>query len=189
MLTDAQTRGLLDIMVGTTRLKRDNLAHLYLGRAGDDLPAYLAEYFDREKKADVRSELLRFAGPAAPRDARVRALAERGLADRSEKVRKVALWLFALSAEPSSIPLLQAWQPKTAEDAAYRDRAIQAIERRDVQEWVRGTVYSGVVPWQFSRHEVGSAEFVAEVDRYIVRFAPDLVPDLERVLGDLHLRR
>ena len=54
MLTEAQTRGLLDVMVRTTPTKRDNLAHLYLGRAGDDLPQYLAEYFEREDRAEVR---------------------------------------------------------------------------------------------------------------------------------------
>ncbi len=189
MLTDSQTRGLLDVMVGTTPLKRDNLGHLYLAQAGADLPRYLAEYFARENRAAVRADLLRFAGPMAASDDRVLELATHALSDRSSKVRRTALWLFARSGERAALPLLRSWRPPDEDGAAYQERAINAIELQDVQEWVRGTRYHGVILWEFSREEIGSDAFDASVERYVKRVAPDLVPDLERVLGDIHLAR
>ena len=189
MLTDSQTRGLLDVMVRTTPLKRGNLGHLYLAQAGADLPRYLAEYFEREKRAAVRADLLRFAGPLASSDHRVLALATHALSDRSSKVRRLALWLFARSGERATLPLLRSWRAPDEDGAAYQARAIRAIELQDAQEWVRGTPYDQVIPWEFSREEPGSDAFNASVDWYVKRVAADLVPDLERVLGDIHLAR
>src|SRR5688572_8614575 len=111
VLTDSQTRGLLDVMVGTTPLKRDNLGHLYPAQAGSDLPRYLAEYFERENRAEVRADLLGFAGPFAASDDRVLELASRALSDRSAKVRRKALWLFARSGERAALPVLRSWRP------------------------------------------------------------------------------
>jgi len=189
VLTDSQIRGLLDVMVGTTPLKRDNLGHLYLAQAGTDLPRYLAEYFEREKRAEVRADLLGFAGPFAASDDRVLELASHALSDRSVKVRRKALWVFARSGERAALPVLQSWRPPDEDGAEYQERAIKAIELQDVQEWVRGTPYSGVILWEFSREQVGSEAFNASVDRYIKRFAADLVPELERILGNIHLSR
>jgi hypothetical protein len=174
-------------MVRTTHLKRDNLGHIYLGFAGVDLPLYLTEYYRTEKQAQVREDLVRFAGPAARWDDRVLELAALALTDRSRRVRQIALWLFALAGDPSRLSLLRAWHPGDSQDAEYRERAIRAIENQDAQEWVRDTPYSAVIPWQFTRHEAGSASFMEDVDRYVKRFAADLVPDLERVLGDVYL--
>ena len=187
VLTDSQVRGLLDIMVRTTPLKRGNLGHLYLAQAGADLPRYLAEYFEREKRAAVRTDLLRFAGPLAASDDRVLGMAAEALADRSSKVRRSALWLFARSGESATLSLLRSWRAPDEDGAACQERAIRAIELQDVQEWVRGTPYDEVIPWEFSRDEPGSDAFNASVDWYVKRVAADLVPDLERVLGDLHL--
>ncbi len=174
-------------MVGTTPQKRDILGHIYLGRAGADLPRYLAEYVGRESRAEVREDLLRYAGPTARSDDRVLELGGRALTDRSGKVRRMGAWLLALSAKPAALLVITSWQPRDASDMEYRARAIRVIERQDIQEWVRDTPYSGVVPWQFSRHEVGSEQFDAEVDHFVKRFAADLVPDLELALGDLYL--
>jgi hypothetical protein len=111
----------------------------------------------------------------------------RALSDKSKKVREQALWLLARSGDPTAIPVLASWHPPTDWDAERRDRARRVIEREDKNEWVRGTPYSGVIPWFFSTEEAGSDKFKASVDRYIKRFAADLVPDLEQALGDLYL--
>jgi hypothetical protein len=189
VLTDSQTRGLLDVIVATTPRKRDNLGHLYLGQVGAELPRYLAEYFGQETQAAVRADLLRFAGPFAASDDRVVGLAAQALSDRSSKVRRRALWLFARSGERAALTVLRSWRPPDEEGAANLERAIKAIELQDLQEWVRGTPYYGVIPWEFTREEIGSDAFNASIDRYVKRFAADLVPDLERALGDIYLAR
>lgn len=189
MLTDTDTRGLLDLIVTTTPSKRDILASLYLRQVGAELPRYLAEYFQHEKRADVRADLLGFAGPAAASDPRVLELATQGLADRSGKVRRKALWLFARSGDRAALPLLRAWQAPDADGAAFQERAVRAIEAQDVQEWIRGTPYSGVILWDFVAEAVGSDEYTAKVDQYVVKYAADLIPELQRVLGDIYLRR
>jgi hypothetical protein len=187
VLTESQIRGLLDLVVQTSQAKRDNLGHLYLAQAGAELPAYLAEYYEREPRADVRVDLLTFASPFAGSDARVLELASRALFDRSSKVREKALWLFARSGRRAALPFLRSWRPQDENDSAYRERAVKAIEQQDVQEWVRVTRYSSVGLWQFSQDTVGSEPFKASVDRYIKRDAADLAPDLERILEDLYL--
>jgi hypothetical protein len=189
VLTDSQTRGLLDVIVGATPLKRDTLGHLYLAQAGADLPRYLAEYFGRETQAAVRVDLLRFAGPLAASDDRVLGLATLALSDRSSKVRRMALWLFARSGDHAALPVLRSWSPPSENDAANRERALMAIELQDLQEWVRGTPYYGVIPWEFTREEVGSEAFNASIDTYIKGYSAALVPALERALGDIYLAR
>jgi hypothetical protein len=179
---------MLDIMVGTTLQKRENIGSIYLAQAGHELVEYLADYFAREKKADVRRDLLRFAGPFAATDVRVIELAQLALSDRSADVRGMALFVFAQSGNTRHVSVLESWTPPDARDVDGLDRAIRALSHQDLQEWVRHTPYSSVIPFRFTRFNDDVA-FRGAVDLYIKKFAADLVPKLIEVLGSLYLEQ
>lgn len=118
--------------------------------------------------------------------------------DRAYWVRESALYGLAVSQSPKALAVLKAWEPplKTrtpqrspyGSDAAIVKRAINAIEKHDIKEYIKDTQYSDISDGSYyTSDKPGSIEFREGVDTYIKGYAPELVPALTSLFGSVYL--
>jgi hypothetical protein len=98
-------------------------------------------------------------------------------------VRHSACAVLAYSLVPSAVELLQTAlthsDPETVADAR---RAIESIETRNHNRF-----YPAYSSWGVSTDDPSQPKR-ADVDRYIVQYAPELVAPLTAIFGDLYQR-
>ena len=174
---------LLDLMASTTTQKCSNLRYIYLAQFGADIIPFCAQRYSESSDAGFRGALMRFVIQYSRTDDRAVSLAISALSDRSQKVRHSACAVLAYSLKHAVIPPLEVLltRPcsKTADDAR---RAIDCIKSGNHNRFY--PVHDSWVvmpddPVQPKRKSV---------DDYIVRLGPELIPQLEKIYGNIYQR-
>ena len=173
----------LDLMETTTPVKRENVRYIYLAQFGAGIIPHCIERYASASRADMRADMVRFLIKYARRHDECMAFAVGALSDRSRKVRHSACALLAYSLNNRALPalrrLLASPCAKTAEDAR---RAVESIVSGNHNRYYPNHSSWAVMPDDPAQPSRES------VDRYIVRLAPELVPGLERIFGDIYGR-
>ena len=173
----------LDLMETTTPVKRENVRYIYLAQFGADIIPHCIERFARASQASIRADLVAFLIQYSRLHDECVTFAVSALSDRSRKVRHNACALLAYSlnnrALPALRPLLTSACAKTADDAR---RAIECIVSGNHNRYYPNHSSWAVMPDDPTEPNRDS------VDRYIVKLAPELVPQLERIFGDIYRR-
>lgn len=141
---------------------------------------YCIKHYWLEDRADVRNDLLRFTIQYARKDTKVIEFAKTALNDRSKKVRRTALSIFAYSRDKNQLTFLKSIQLKGNEDDLVN--AMRAIENQN-----HNLFYPAYNRWVVTANDIkrhlNKEEFKSEVNLYIEKYASEVVPELKRILG------
>ena len=182
-MTDEQIHKLFQLMAGTTNVKRANIRSLYLDGVGEKIVPFCVEYFQQSDDASFRSDLVQFVIRYGRSSQTARKLAAQALQDPSHKVRRMACAVMAYSLDTALLPLLEAaLDSEDEETMGNAQRAMDAITKQDIHLFVKPTYDQ----WDVSQDRKGPPAR-DDVDRYIKKYAPDLVEPLTEILGDIYL--
>jgi len=181
-MTSEQIESLFDLMMATSRQKRENIRSLYLDSIGPDIIPYCSRYFDTAKVADRRASLVQFViRYSRVSDAAVE-LGLKALKDRSKQVRRMACGVLAYSLNEANLPALQAFlNHRCPETSQHAMRAIDAIATKDHNRFTAPDYDA----WVVSRDRQGPPKH-EEIDLYVRRFSPELIKPIEAILGSIY---
>lgn len=126
-------------------------------------------------------------------DTRAVELARIALSDRAPTVRYWAIGLFASTLDPKYVAELQQHKLSIPKDADVVNKAVETINRKNASFFISsGHPAEGMATIQWvidkpdtNRHS-NKAKFKYDVEEFIERFSPEVVPDLQRILGPLY---
>jgi hypothetical protein len=166
---------------------RDNVSYIYLSQFGCKIIPFCRQHFRNCKKADVKVDFLRWVIEYAKNSEEVVDFAIESLNDRNAKVRHYACLVLACSESARAIPILAKLALNREEPTStVAGNAIAAIQSRN---W-----------YMFHRNDSPDVTYVlpmphnpnypedANVDFYIKKAFPNIVPELENILGNIYVK-
>jgi hypothetical protein len=184
-MSEEQIDKLFDLISKSKPTTRENIKTLYLDRIGESIIDYCIKHFEKEKLADVRCDYLSFMLQYARVDSRVTEFARIALTDKSSKVRKKALSIFAFSLKTEFVGFLESERGKLKGNEDDIENAIAAIKGKN-----HNLFYPSYDKWTITQADrnghLNRAQFIADVNLYIEKHAKEAVPELISILGSLY---
>lgn len=178
---------LFTLLGSTSTLRRDNVSYIYLSQFGNKIIPFCRKHFRTCRKADARVDFLRWVIEYANGNEEVIDFAVEALRDRNSTVRRYACLVLACSGSERAIPELIKVASSGKEPTSTEARnSIAAIRSRNwyLFHQTDSPIRSYVLPMP---HNPNYPE-EADVDRYIVKVCSSLVPELERILGNIYAK-
>ena len=181
-MSEEQINKILSLIRISKPTARENIRTLYLDRIGAGIIKYCYEHYLQEKNANVRNDLLRFTIQYARKHNEVIDFAKNALNDRSKKVRRTALSIFAFNRNRDHIEYLNKVREEINGNDEDFKNAINAIENQNhhlfYPKYDRWTITTSD-----TKHHLNKVEFKNDVELYIEKYAKDAVPELKKILG------
>jgi hypothetical protein len=184
-MTKEQIDKIFELISRSNPTARENIKTFYLDRIGEEIIDYCIKHFKKEKNAEVRCDFLRFIIQYAKIDNRVTEFARTALTDKSKKVRKKALSIFAFSLNSDFLEFLESQREKLKGNQEDIENAIIAIKKQDHNQF-----YPAYNEWVITladknRH-LNKEQFTEDVRVYIEKYSKEAVPELKNILGTLY---
>ena len=181
-MDEKQVNGLFEVIRKSKPTARQNIRTLYLDRIGENIVQYCIKYYSLESSADVRNDLLRFTIQYARKSKEVIDFAKTALMDKSKKVRRTGLSIFAFAGDKNHLDYLNSKKGLLQGNEEDLQNAIYAIKEQN-----HHLFYPKYDKWMITtsdtKRHLNKEEFKKDVELYIEKFAKEAVPGLRKILG------
>jgi len=181
-MTPQKIHALFQLMASVSDQNRDTIRTLYLDSIGADIIPYCQKYYAESKLAPFRSDMVKFVIRYARVQEQAIILAKAAMADRSKLVKKMSCKVLAYSLCKEHIPMLRSWAATSDEDTRiHATKAILVLETGDINKFVQPSHDQ----WHVSL-DSAKPPSRADIDYYIVKYAPKLVQPIGEILGSIY---